>query len=246
MLLNLMKRNLRTTLYIAIVLTVVTAFTFGQGTVDRAVEKSKSTGENAGIIRSAWDSIAFWKKEKAVARLHYLPVSPPMPLELGDSFPQWDESAEFAARPKKVLPITPHEVVRGAPSYSNFLNMLKEAEASEADLDKTEEEGAELGDAVVDSPSESNEPELGSSDFDSGSGVSEFEVDDYSHIEAVFPRPYEQFVSGERLLMFFPVGDLPSNNSEISRILLPVESSIFFQPPSVNSARSSVTMRNEN
>lgn len=250
-----MKKNLRVISYLLVLATVSAPFGFGQGTVDRATEKSKSGSSDTGFISSAWDSIAFWKKEKVTARMHHLAGSPPTSLESGDSFEQWDETAKFAAKLKKNLPTKPHEIVSGGPSYSSFLDILKEIEAAKSDLDESETEDLESVDPKpndteeLGSPSEPNGFESdnsGSGEIDHSSDVTQYETEDYSKIEAVFPRPYERFISGERLLMFFPVGDLPSNNSGGSQILLPLDNSILFQPPTVNPTRSSVTMRNEN
>lgn len=229
-----------------LVVPVVTGL--AQVSVPPAQEKVKPKRSDTYILSAAWGSIAFWQKDKTYGRRHYLAASPPPTLQISPTPLSWDESANIAAREMKILPVRVHRVESGAPSFTGFLANLK-ALAEMADpsnendggeMNEENHSNAEEGPAVAEPifPLENEEADSGE--------VSHLEEGFDTDLPAVFPRPYEQYVSGERLLMFFPIDHSSLDKWGASPLMLPVDPNISFQPPSVNLQRSSVTLRKDN
>ncbi len=210
-------------------------------------DRSPSQRGDTYILNSVWDSIAFWKKDEPSFRLQYLTDTPPPSVEFRPFQHNMDESAYFAYPPQQNLPESGKIKNTEIPSFSGFLANMKaideladsETETDTTDADLEADEAAEAIPEVT--LTVENEPEIQRPDNSTDFG------DEYSsNLEAIFPRPYEKFVSGERLLMFFPVDHSNLENSRAPSLMVPIDSNLSFHPPSTNIPRSSATIRREN
>ncbi len=193
---------------------------------------------NSHIISSFWDSIAFWRPAAKTPEMHYLSDAPPPNLQIAKLAEVLRDEEKNADYRMQSLPPRAHFSRTQIPSFSKFLEDIN-SQPLEEQVDSVD---AGIGETVQEEAVAVVTETLPDAAPKEAIHTADEEVDpNASDIEAVFPMPYEQLVSGGRLLMFYPLDGAVSNNDGAPTLMLPINPLLDFQPPNNHPGRSSAT-----
>lgn len=203
--------------------------------------QSENKRRYSHFISNVWDTLAFWQSPDIAPQMHYLSEASPARLQRVSliGIPQEEENNALLRLQK--IPPRAHFSRTKIPSFKDFLEDLE--------IERTEVPDVVIEDSEIVSaePISDEKPAVVAEvvPVEDSPTTQEGEDPYASDVEAVFPRPYEKFVSGGRLLMFYPLDHSSAVNGESSTLMLPYSSLMDFQPPSTHPGRSSATFIEE-